>query len=67
MSRRMIVKDSMDNILDCFGGADGGISFIKLKIMLTDIEKKHLEGDQCAGEILIVLHRFSNLIDVAKK
>lgn len=59
-------KKALDNILDCFGGADGGASFVRLKWFLEDLDERQ-ETDPVAEQILEVMFRFSRLIDVANK
>ena len=61
------VQKSLNNILDTMSGADGGVSFIKLKFLLEDWERQAAQGDKPAQELCNVLHRFSNLVDVAKR
>jgi len=54
---------AMDTILDCFGGADGGITFIRLRDFIKRMEN---EDSESARKILLVLHRFSKLIEVVQ-
>ncbi len=60
------VKAEIDNILDCFGGSDGGVSFANLKCLLSEMCEKSCEGDASADKVLEVLARFSRLVDVAQ-
>lgn len=55
------------NIVDCITATDGGLSFIKLKIMIETLEEQYQEGDYQAGQILDIVTRFSRLIDVANE
>ena len=57
------VKEYIDNFLDCFGGADGGVSFVRFKINLSEIEKQANNGNDDAEKIIEVVARFSRLID----
>lgn len=56
---------AFDNILDTFGGADGGVSFINLKWMIENMDSLSDQGEEHATEIIKVMLRFSKLIDVA--
>ena len=58
------VKENLDNILDCFGGADGGISFVNFKFTLEALEIQSNNGDENAKEILLLVDRFSTLINL---
>lgn len=58
------VKLAMDNILDTFTGADGGIKFVKLRSALDAFEIKAGTGDKASEKILEVVTNFSRLIDV---
>lgn len=60
------LNDDFQTILDTFSGADGGISFVKLRVLLEEIERKSISGDVYAEEILKVVKRFRRLIDVAQ-
>lgn len=59
------LQEHFDNILDTFGGADGGVRFIKLKMLLNTMEKHADNGDTSAKMILDMMIRFSRLINVA--
>lgn len=62
------LQNAFDNILDCFGGADGGIAFIKLKVMLEDFDKQsqeHTPEGNTAFQVLRVVHQFNRLIELA--
>jgi hypothetical protein len=57
-------KDAFMNILDCMTGTDGGIRFIRLRIML---ERMQAEDTPTAEQVLDIMRKFSRLIDVANK
>jgi hypothetical protein len=59
------LNDRFKNILDTFGGADGGIRFVNLKTYLLELEKSQLRGDEYAKKIVNIMIHFSNLIDIA--
>lgn len=65
-----ITKKAFDNILDCFDGADGGISFVNVRILIERMdelaEERTPEG-HAASKVIDVMLRFSKLIDVANK
>jgi hypothetical protein len=57
------MRKSMDNILSCFGGEDGGVRFAKLKFWVEGCEKEAKEGKESAIVLLELIDRFSKLID----
>jgi len=61
----LIKNEILDPILDCFGGTDGGGSFVKLKFFLEQIEQKSKKGDIAAKEILLIAKRFVKIIELA--
>ena len=61
MSGNTNVDKEITNILDCFGGVDGGASFIKLKALLERFKE---DDSESAREVELVVKRFSRLIDV---
>ncbi len=61
----MIKNEIIDPILDCFSGADGGMSFVKLKFFLEQMEQKSEKGDIAAKEILLIAKRFVKIIELA--
>ena len=60
-------QKQFDNILDCFTGADGGGSFINLRVMLEEMEHQEEMGDIPAAQVLQIFSNFSRLIDTAQK
>ena len=59
------MESSFQNILNCFTGADGGVSFIKFRLFIEDMEKQFEEGSDEAGKVLTIMDRFSRMIDIA--
>lgn len=57
----------VENILDCFSGADGGASFLALCSLIRHMDKQAVAGDEGAIKIIGIVNRFAKLIDVAKK
>jgi len=57
-------KAALDNIMDCFTGTDGGVSFVNLRFLLEGMEK---EDTDSAEAVLDIMRKFSRLIDVANK
>jgi hypothetical protein len=64
---RTYTKNCLDNITDTFTGADGGISFIKLKSLVEAMDQKAETGDIAAEQLIGILIKFNNLIKVANK
>lgn len=59
-------KDLLD-ILNCMTGADGGSSFIRLKVFIEEMETRESTGDDEAKQLMGVVRRFNNLIKYANK
>lgn len=55
----------MQNILDCFSGADGGGRFVLLMSLYAEMQKRAAKGDAAAQEVVAVVARMSRLIDTA--
>ncbi len=62
---RQEVKDDFEVITDCFMGYDGAVSYTRLMALITKLDKAYIGGDEKAGQILIVLRQFANLVRVA--
>jgi len=56
------VKESLDNILNCMSGADGGIAFVRLMALLEKIGEDEAHAGRLVEE---AVHQFSRLINVA--
>lgn len=54
------------NIVDTFSGADGGIKFINLRVLLESLEKQ-IDSDVAAKSLIEIMSQFSRLIDAAQK
>ena len=52
-------KADVDTILDCFTGADGGLSFVMLGMFLRDCEQQ--------GVDVVCVRQFARLIRVLEK
>jgi hypothetical protein len=52
------------NILDTFTGADGGVRFTKFFTGYNEFKRRAENGDKDAQEIILLVQRFSKLIDV---
>ena len=64
---RAEIKEHVDNIMDCMTGADGGIGFMKLKMLLEYLDEQAQDGDEDSNKALECVVRFSKLITFAKK
>lgn len=67
MKLRPKTEKDFNNILDCMTGADGGVSFMKLKILLEDLDSQAASGNSAAIQLMDIMAQFSKLIDVASK
>jgi hypothetical protein len=55
------------NILDTLTGADGGVTFIRLKGLIEEMDRQAAAGDSAALEVIKIVHLFNKLIDIAQK
>ncbi len=65
------LQRAFDNILDCFGGADGAVPFVMLRTMLEILDTKaqdctHPEANE-AMAVLRIVHQFNRLIEIANE
>jgi hypothetical protein len=60
------VKLYLDELTDCFSGADGGVTFINLRELLKGYAQQAREGDPAAQRLLEIFRQFSNLVYIAK-
>ena len=68
MSVQEQVEQAIDTMLDCFGGADGGMSFVKMKILAQEMSRQaEEEGSESALEVCQVILRMEKFIKVAGK
>ena len=58
-------QEQFDNILSTMSGADGGMRFMNLRVLLDDMDSR--EGDLTAQSVVDIMRRFSRLIDVANE
>lgn len=58
------IKEDLQNILDCMTGADGGVSFMKLRVTLDRYEEEAADGNASSSEVLMIVKQFSMLIDL---
>jgi cell fate (sporulation/competence/biofilm development) regulator YlbF (YheA/YmcA/DUF963 family) len=66
LPRHSFAKEAFKEITDVFSGSDGGLTFIKLKLFLEEMEMRHDNGDYDAGKILQMMIRFHSLITYVK-
>ena len=59
-------KEILDPLLECFGGSDGGVSFINLRFFLKQMVEKAEKGDLDAEKVLSVAERFIRLVEIAQ-
>jgi len=64
---RAELSADLSRILDTFTGADGGVSFVKLRGMLSALDHQAANGDKAAAEVLAVVRRFARLIEAAER
>lgn len=60
------LKEAINDIMDTFAGADGGISFVNLRSILENMDKEAGNGNLSAQEILEVVYRFHRLVKMAQ-
>lgn len=59
------LDEAFNAITDCFTGCDGGCEFIRLQVLIEEMERRAAEGDEAADKILVVVYQFHRLIKVA--
>lgn len=62
MELRPEVKKDFGLIMECFGGVDGGISFLKTRLLLEEFDKRATNGDEPAEQVVQIMRRFAHLI-----
>jgi hypothetical protein len=62
---RVEIKRTFDNIVDTLACADGGVRFAKFRFFIEDMDKRAINGDKAAEDILLFMSNFEKLIDVA--
>jgi hypothetical protein len=64
----MIMNENeiLDPLLECFGGSDGGMSFINLRVFLKIMVERANNGEIDAEKVLSVAERFIRLVEVAQ-
>ena len=55
----------LSEIIDVFSGADGGVAFACLKVVVDRLSAQAQAGDSQAAEVLAIVTRFRKLISVA--
>jgi hypothetical protein len=61
------LDNDFETITDCFTGADGGVSFVRLQSLLEEMEKRANAGDMVADKVLGTIYQMARLIQVANK
>jgi len=57
---------SFQNILDTITCSDGGSNFLSFRFFIEEIDRQAEAGDIDSSELLLVMTRFSALLDIAK-
>lgn len=66
MNTKEEVDKAFNEILDCFGGTDGGISFVKTRTLIEEMQKRSENGDESAAKVVQIVMQFSRLIKIAQ-
>jgi hypothetical protein len=64
---RTTTKAAIDTTLDCFTGADGGVSFVRFSALVAAMDLKAAAGDDAAIKIIELVTRYARLIEVANR
>ena len=59
-----IVDEQLEYILDVFSGTDGGITYIKFRSMLKNIET---QNNSASRKLLEMVDHFTKLLELAEK
>lgn len=55
------------DIMDCFNGSDGGVTFASLATILNKMNEDAEKGDKSAVEVLEIVERFANLVRLSTR
>lgn len=55
-------SERLQDILDCFSGADGGVGYVLMCDLVAALEKQAQEGDPAARLVLEQVDRFARLV-----
>ncbi len=55
------------NILNCFGGSDGGIRYLRYLSIMRDFANQADDGNDTSMQLVEIALKFSNLIDVLNR
>jgi len=58
------IERALQNLMDIFTGADGGVQFIVIQRTLETIEQQALAGDEASKKIIQEVKRASKLFDI---
>lgn len=61
---KQVNQEAFSTIIDCFSGADGGVSFTKLRLLLEDMEA---EESDTGNQVVDIMTKFAKLIKVANR
>jgi len=66
-THKEVFDKANQNILDCFGGSDGGIRYFKYLSVMRDFADQADDGNRASGDLVEIARKFSNLIDVLNR
>jgi len=64
---RTPTKDALDNIVDCFSCANGGIHFLSVIQLIEEFDQRAEDGDKAAEQIIDVIYQFNRLINATEE
>jgi hypothetical protein len=65
MNMRPKTEKAVRTALDCFSGADGGVTFMLFRILIENLDAKAAAGDAAAQQLIDLIYRYAKLIDYA--
>jgi len=60
-------EQANQNILNCFGGADGGLRYIKYLSIMRDFAEQAENDDDGSARLVDIVEKFSSLINVLNR
>ena len=57
-------KEDLDRILNCFGGYENGMQFLRFMSMMKEIEKQAEQGSAKALELLEIQRKYAQLVKI---
>jgi hypothetical protein len=61
------LRVTVDDIMDVFAGADGGVTFVQFCVFINRMDEMAKKGDKQAQQVLEDIRRFRRLLNIIAK